>query len=87
MEEERRRRLEIEARLEQERKLREEQEMRIQSMVSWMQGLGASINYRPPMPQMSFQLIAYLSPGPGVTPVSMNFFCLHAYTINIDLEI
>ena len=40
MEEERRRRLEIEARLELERKLREEQSVILQSMVSWMQGLG-----------------------------------------------
>ena len=44
-EEERRRRMEIEAKLEQERKLREEQSVILQSMVSWMQGLGTSVNY------------------------------------------
>jgi len=39
-EEERRCRMEIEAKLEQERKLREEQSVMLQSMVTWMQGLG-----------------------------------------------
>ena len=75
LEEERRKREEIEARLEQERKMREEQELRMQSMFAYMQGLGASVNYRPPtVPQMTFAPIIYLPSGPAVTPVSMNFF-------------
>ena len=71
LEEERRRRLEIEARLELERKLREEQEMRIQSMVSWMQGLGASINYAMPPPPFALPAQAYSPAGPSGTAVSM----------------
>ena len=46
-EEERRCRLEMEAKLEQERKLREEQSVMLHSMVTWMQGFGAS-NDPPP---------------------------------------
>ena len=49
-EEERRCRMEIEAKLEQERKLREEQSVMLQSMVTWMQGLGVSMNYAVPPP-------------------------------------
>ena len=49
-EEERRCRMEIEAKLEQERKLREEQSVILQIMVTWMQGLGASMNYATPPP-------------------------------------
>ena len=49
-EEERRRRMEIEAKLEQERKLREEQSVMLHSMVTWMQVLGASMNYVTPPP-------------------------------------
>ena len=37
--------MEIDAKLEQERKLREEQSVMLHSMVTWMQGLGASLNY------------------------------------------
>ena len=71
-EEERRCRMEIEAKLEQERKLREDQSAMLQSMVTWMQGLGASINYGPPPPVPPFTLPqAYFPPGPGGTPVSM----------------
>ena len=42
--------MEIEAKLEQERKLREEQSVMLHSMVTWMQGLGASLNYATPPP-------------------------------------
>ena len=118
MDEEMKRREEIEARLEEERMLRKEQERRwqeewmqerqrmeqallaerqaaqqqMQTMFSYLQGLGASINYQPPptvpwppppLPQIGFPSI---SPPPDATgtPVSMNLFtCLR---IHIDLE-
>ena len=35
----------MERKLEEERKLKEEQSAMMQSMVTWMQGLGASLNY------------------------------------------
>ncbi|XP_039823990.1 uncharacterized protein LOC120685919 isoform X2 [Panicum virgatum] len=57
-EEERRCRMEIVAKLEQERKLREEQSVMLQSMVTWMQGLGASMNSAQP----------YFPAGPSDTP-------------------
>ena len=69
-EEEWRCRMEIEAKLEQERKLREDQSAMLQSMVTWMQGLGASINYGPP-PPFAFAPQPYFPPGPGGTPVSI----------------
>ena len=72
-EEERRCRLEIEAKLEQERKLREEQSVMLQSMVTWMQGLGASMNYAMPHPPFALPAQAYSPAGPSGTPVSM--FC------------
>ena len=76
LEEERRKREEIEVRLEQERKLREEQVLRMQTMFAYMQGLGVSVNCRPPstVPQMTFAPITYLPPGLANTPVSMIFF-------------
>ena len=96
LKEERRKREEIESRLEQERKLREEQELRwqqereaewqlMQTMFAYIQGLGASVNYLPPLtvpwpppppppPQMTFAPMSFLPPGPAVTPVSMNVF-------------
>ena len=43
--EERRCQLEMERKLEEERKLREEQSAMMQSMVTWMQGFGALLNY------------------------------------------
>ena len=55
-EEERRCRMEIEAKLEQEQKLREEQSVMLHSMVTWMQGLGASMNYATPPPPSPYQL-------------------------------
>ena len=72
-EEERRCRMEIEAKLEQEQKLWEEQSAMLQSMVTWMQGLGASVNYGPPplVPAFAFAPQPYFPPGPGGTPVSM----------------
>jgi len=76
MEEERRKREEIEVRLEQERKLREEQELRwqqereaewqhMQTMFAYIQGLGASVNYQPP-PTMPW-------PPPPLPPPQMPF--------------
>ena len=102
MDEETKRREEIEARLEEERTLKKEQERRwqeewmqerqrmeqallaerqtaqqqMQTMFSYLQGLGASINYQPPptvpwppppLPQIGF-------------PFSMNLFTLLAHT-------
>jgi len=80
-EEERRRRMEIKAKLEQERKLREEQSVILQSMVSWMQGLGALVNYRPPppVPPFTFTPVTYFPPGSRGTPVSMIFFAYNEY--------
>ena len=68
--EERRCRLEMQAKLEEERKLREEQSVMLQSMVTWMQGLGASVNYGTP-PPFTFPAQPYFPPGPGGTPVSI----------------
>ena len=59
-EEERRCRMEIEAKLEQERKLREEQSVILQSMVTWMQGLGASMNYATSPPPFALPARPYL---------------------------
>ena len=70
-EEERRCRMEIEAKLEQERKLREDQSAMLQSMVTWMQGLGASMNYATPPPPFALPAQAYSLAGPSDTPVSM----------------
>ena len=71
--EEERCRLEIEAKLEleQERKLREEQSVMLQSMVTWMQGLGASMNYATPPPPFVLPAQPYFLVGPSDTPVSM----------------
>ena len=71
--EEERRRMEIEAKLEQERKLREGQSAMLQNMVTWMQGLGAPVNYGPPppVPPFTFTPQTYFPTGPGGTPVSM----------------
>ena len=51
-------------------------QQQMQTMFAYIQGLGASINYRPPptVPQMTFAPITYLPLGHAVTPVSMNFF-------------
>ena len=70
-EEERRRRMEIEAKLEQERKLREEQSVMLHGMVTWMQGLGASMNYATPPPPFVLPAQSYFPTGPSDTPVSM----------------
>ena len=70
-EEERRCRMEIEAKLEQEQKLWEEQSAMLQSMVTWMQGLGTSMNYATPPPPFALPAQAYFPPGPGGTPVIM----------------
>ena len=60
-EEERRCRMEIEAMLEQERKLREQQSVMLQSMVTWMQGLGASMNNAVPPPPFALPAQPYFS--------------------------
>src|SRR6185437_15893907 len=70
-EEERRCRMEIEAKLEQERKLREGQSVMLQNMVTWMQGLGASMNYATPPPPFALPAQPYFPAGPSDTPVSM----------------
>ena len=70
-EEERRCRMEIEAKLEQERKLREEQSVMLHSMVTWMQGLGASMNYATPPPSFGLPVQPYFPAGPSDTSVSM----------------
>ena len=70
-EEERRCRMEIEAKLEQERKLRDEQSVMLQNMTTWMQGLGASVNYGTPPPPFAFPAQPYFPSGPGATPESM----------------
>ncbi|XP_039835210.1 uncharacterized protein LOC120696133 isoform X1 [Panicum virgatum] len=67
-EEERRCRMEIEAKLEQERKLREEQSVMLHSMVTWMQGLGASMNYATPPPPFALPAQPYFPAGPSDTP-------------------
>ena len=59
--EERRCRLEMERKLEEERKLREEQSAMLQSMATWMQGLGASMNYAMPPPPFALPAQSYLS--------------------------
>ena len=59
--EERRCRLEMERKLEEERKLREEQSVMMQSMVTWMQGLDASLNYAMPPPPFALPAQSYLS--------------------------
>ena len=117
MDEETKRREEIEARLE-ERTLRQEQERRwqeermqewqrmeqtllagrqaaqqqMQTMFSYLQGIGASINYQqpptmpwppPPLPQIGLPSI-FPPPGAADTPVSMNL--LTCLCIHIDLE-
>ena len=58
--EERRCRLEMEWKLEEERKLRDEQSAMMQSMVTWMQGLGASLNYATPPPPFALPAQSYL---------------------------
>jgi len=58
--EERRCRLEMEWKLEEERKLREEQSVMMQCMVTWMQGLGASLNYATPPPPFALPAQPYL---------------------------
>ena len=63
--------MEIEAKLEQEWKLREEQSVMLQSKVTWMQGLGASVNYGTPPPPFAFLAQPYFPSGPGATPESM----------------
>jgi len=61
--------MEIEAKLEQERKLREEQSVMLQSMVTWMQGLGASMNYATPPPPFVLPAQPYFPAGPSDTPM------------------
>ena len=63
--------MEIEAKLEQERKLREEQSVILQIMVTWMQGLGESMNYATLPPPFALPAQAYSPAGPSGTPVSM----------------
>ena len=70
-EEERRRRMEIKAKLEQERKLREEQLVMLHSMVTWMQRLSALMFYATPPPPFALPAQAYSPAGPSGTPVSM----------------
>ena len=79
--EERRCRLEMERKLEEERKLREERSAMMQSMVTWMQGLGASLNYATPPPPFALPAQPYLPQGPSSTPVSMQnqFVCFYLY--------
>ena len=79
--EERRCRLEIERKLEEKRKLREEQSAMMQSMVTWMQGLGASMNYETLPPPFALPARPYLPQGPFSTPVSMQnqFVCFYLY--------
>ena len=79
--EERRCRLEMERKLEKLRKLREEQSAMMQSMVTWMQGLGASLNYAMLTPPFAFPAQPYLPQGPSSTPVSMQnqFVCFYLY--------
>ena len=113
MDEETKRREEIETRLEEERMLRQEQERRwqeermqerhrmeqtllaerqatqqqMQTMFSYLQGIGATINYQPPpmmpWPPPPLGLPSIFSPsGAAGTPVSMNMnlFTLLAHT-------
>ena len=79
--EERRCRLEMEWKLEEERKLRDEQSAMMQSMVTWMQGLGASLNYATPPPPFVLPAQPYFHQGPSSTPVSMQnqFMCFYLY--------
>jgi len=67
-------------------------QQQMQTMFSYLQGLGASINYQPPptvpwppplLPQIGFLSIFSL-PGATDTPVSMNLFTW--LRIHIDLE-
>ena len=44
-------------------------------MVTWMQGLGASMNYATPPPPFILPAQPYLPAGPSDTPVSM--LCLY----------
>ena len=71
----------MEAKLEKERKLGEEQSVMLQSMVTWMQGLGASMNYAMPPPPFALPAQPYIPPGPSSTPVSMQnqFMCFYLY--------
>ena len=79
--EERRCRLELERKLEEEWKLREEQSAMMQSMVTWMQGLGVSLNYATPPPPFALPAQPYLPQGPSSTLVSMqnHFVCFYLY--------
>jgi len=63
----------------------EASQQQIQTMFAYIQGLGASVNYLPPLtvpwpppppppPQMTFAPMSFFPPGPAVTPVSMNVF-------------
>ena len=71
---------------------RQAAQQQMQTMSSYLQGLGASINYQPPatvpwppppLPQIGFPSV-FPPPGTIGTPVSMNLFtCLR---IHIDLE-
>jgi len=60
--------MEIEAKLEQERKLREKQSVMLHSMVTWMQGLGASMNYATTPPPFALPAQSYFPAGPSDTP-------------------
>ena len=73
--------MEMERKLEEERKLREEQTAMMQSMVTWMQGLGASLNYATPPPPFALPAQPYLPHRPSSTPVSMQnqFVCFYLY--------
>ena len=50
-------------------------------MVTWMQGLGASMNYTTPPPPFVLPAQPYIPPGPSSTPVSMQnqFVCFYLY--------
>ena len=63
--------MEIEAKLELERKLREEQSVMLHIMVTWMQGLGVSMNYATPPPPFAFPAQPYFPAGPSDTHMSM----------------
>jgi len=73
----------MERKLEEEQKLREEQSAMMQSMVTWMQGLGASMNYATPPPPFALPAQPYLPQEPSSTHMSMQnqFMCFYLFVI------
>ena len=51
-----------------ERQRYEASQQQMQTMFTYIQGLGASVNYQPP------PMVPWPPPGVAVTPVSMNVF-------------